>query len=239
LKKEEQVIKKWGEIWDRQGETMIKGCNLTRYGNDYSPIKRVLELTGQELDKEDVVLEIGCGNGILVSYLSGFVKKAYGADFVEKMVSKAVKRNNTVYIVSEASKIPFADNTFDKVFSNSMFHYFPSFSYAENALLEMMRVCKSDGILFIGDVPPPQEIHYYWACAPIKKKLLLPVYLIYRFIKYKVLRFPLADFLYYKKDFFERFSKKRNYRCSCIEQTAEQKKRNTTMFRFDVILKKS
>jgi len=46
----------------------------------------------------------------------------------------------------------FESETFDRILSYSIFHYFPSIEYGYNTIDEMIRVCKKGGLILIGDI---------------------------------------------------------------------------------------
>lgn len=84
------------------------------------------------------VLEVGCGTGQLVEYLTsrGFV--AEGCDISEYAVSKARERGLNV-INCNAEKLPYSSNSFDTVVSQHLLEHCPS---DVDALLEMIRVAR-------------------------------------------------------------------------------------------------
>ena len=80
-----------------------------------------------KLDKERVallinfidgskVLDVGCGSGIYVDYLSSLGYQVWGLDFVEKFIEGEKKNKKGNFVKGTAEKLPFEDNLFDTVF---------------------------------------------------------------------------------------------------------------------------
>lgn len=70
-----------------------------------------------KFSKKDIVLDLGCGTGIIIPELSKFVKIVVGLDNSIEMLKLAPKLKNVLYILSDAKDIPFTKNFFDKTIS--------------------------------------------------------------------------------------------------------------------------
>jgi ubiquinone/menaquinone biosynthesis C-methylase UbiE len=95
-----------------------------------------------------IVLEIGFGSGLNLSYYSSEVTKLYAlepsAEFYAK--SNANRKNsklNIVHIQSSAEKIPLPDNSVDSVVSTFVLCSIPN---VKSALTEIYRVLKPGGV---------------------------------------------------------------------------------------------
>ena len=103
--------------------------------------------------KNKSLIDVGCGNGVILSSLSGYFDKLFGCDYSQEMVESAKKINiNADVVVCESAKLPFNDNLSSHLLSYSIFHYFPSISYAKKSINEFIRVCNPNGIILIGDI---------------------------------------------------------------------------------------
>lgn len=92
------------------------------------------------------ILDIGCGTGISSRQLAEIGADVTAVDRDKFMVEQAVKENIDIkYYVAEAEHLPFADDTFDVVTAFSSFHW----TKHEEALGEIKRVLKNDGVVFI------------------------------------------------------------------------------------------
>lgn len=103
------------------------------------------------------ILDVGCGNGNLFSFLPDGKYELFGVDFSENMISEA-KRNCNVkaaFSVADAEKLPFDDGMFDIIVCNASFHHY---IHPNTVLEEMHRVLKDGGKVLIGDPYVPTGI---------------------------------------------------------------------------------
>jgi len=115
-----------------------------------------LGLQMMQPDGDDHILEIGFGNGRLLSEIVPKINrgKVYGIDISEEMIQLAAKRNRD-WIEKDkleikkasVSKIPYPDNQFDKIFTANTIYFWPE---PEQDLLEIRRVLKSGGKFICG-----------------------------------------------------------------------------------------
>ena len=138
-----------GEYGIKVGEKMNEG-NL--HINLYT-IEALKPATG------DNILEIGMGNGYFVKdILSGEKSIKYtGCDFSETMVNEARKHNDAFitsgqaeFYLADAGKLPFEDETFDKVFSVNTIYFWDNFQLVFS---EIRRVLKPRGLITLSVRP--------------------------------------------------------------------------------------
>ena len=100
------------------------------------------------LSEKSVVLDVGCGSGELVKFLSGIVPCNYtGVDIDQALISYAEKHNGSPschFLCANAYRLPFDDNSFDVVVSHT---FLTAVFDVETAMREMQRVCKPGGIV--------------------------------------------------------------------------------------------
>ena len=105
-----------------------------------------------EAQKDDTVLDIGCKGGWLEFLLSPKVKKIVAVDTDEAFIKENIKINrfkNVEYAVADASqKLPFADNSFDKIAYFEVLEHLPP-NREKESLVEMLRVLKPNGKLVL------------------------------------------------------------------------------------------
>ncbi|MCF2859370.1 class I SAM-dependent methyltransferase [Pseudoalteromonas sp. SMS1] len=105
-----------------------------------------------QLNSQTEILDVGCGNGYLLSLLDVDKNLVYGIDFAENMVKEAKERfPHGHFAQSEACHIPY-NKKFSRVLCYSIFHYFPSQSYVEQVLTEFIEHTESGGMILIGDL---------------------------------------------------------------------------------------
>ncbi|HID55444.1 TPA: class I SAM-dependent methyltransferase [Candidatus Poribacteria bacterium] len=168
-----------------------------------------------EVNEKDDLLEVGCATGRLSYEMSKIAHSVVGIDFSERMIRRAVETYGEYdlrFYVAEAAALPFPDNSFDKVLCYSVFHDFPSRSYGDKALSEILRVCRPGGVILIGDIPTLETwrydtrdldlIHRFKARLGLIPSLRRP----YDLIKYGLLkrRRRGVSWIYYSRSFLTR-----------------------------------
>ncbi|MBP1926126.1 ubiquinone/menaquinone biosynthesis C-methylase UbiE [Sedimentibacter acidaminivorans] len=114
--------------------------------------------TTDEMFKDKVVLDIGCGaGGKTIFYASQGVKNITGVEILEKYKDEAVqlaKKYNMLdkfsFVCADASKTPFDDETFDTIIMNDAMEHVDE---PEKVLDECYRILKNDGKLYL-NFPP-------------------------------------------------------------------------------------
>lgn len=93
---------------------------------------------------EDNILDVGCGNGSLLSALPR--KMRVGVD-INRILLKFAKSSlqNVDFILSSATNLPFRDASFDRVSLVEVLQYFPTAREASSALSEASRVLRLNG----------------------------------------------------------------------------------------------
>ena len=115
-----------------------------------------------DIEKDDVILDIGCGGGVNVErFLKMTEAKVYGLDYSEVAVEKSAKLNESAIdegrceiIQGSVSDLPFEDNSFDIVTGFETVYFWPDFV---NDSKEVRRVLKDGGIMFICNEAIPNE----------------------------------------------------------------------------------
>lgn len=104
-------------------------------------------LTGMMLRDGDIVLDIACGTGTLLSSLNQVKAiKGCGIDISDQMIRVAAKNNPAMeFHVTDCEHIPFADSTFDLITVCTGYHHFPDVTAFSKAAY---RVLKGGGSIF-------------------------------------------------------------------------------------------
>ena len=106
------------------------------------------ELLVKNINKDMVVLDLGCGSGELTLQLSRYCKQIIGIDNYAKYINTAKKDkkkrkiNNATFKIGDARKLPFKNNSFDLVYSSR-----GPLSVDADFLQEAKRVLKIKGLL--------------------------------------------------------------------------------------------
>ncbi|MEH2081153.1 MAG: class I SAM-dependent methyltransferase [Nostoc sp.] len=140
----------WHDVWERKRHLdTVDLKELNGYEETTIDPKMVANQITKilEIKPTNKILEVGCGAGMLAQYLNcDYV----GVDYSQSLVKKHIKLLNNSVIHGSGNNLIFKDNSFDKAFSYSVFHYFPNLEYAQTVIEEMKRVSKTS--IFIGDL---------------------------------------------------------------------------------------
>jgi len=94
----------------------------------------------------ETALDVGCGTGVYTEEISKITNKVIGLDLSENMVKYAKeKRKDLLFIVGDACKLPFRNESFDLVVSIGLLEYVPK----DIVLKEITRVMKRKAFLII------------------------------------------------------------------------------------------
>ncbi len=103
------------------------------------------------------ILDVGCGNARDIIYMIEQGTQVVGIDMSEGMVVEAkadlekLGYNDVTLEVGDATQLNYADNEFDKILCSEVIEHIPN---ADEALREMWRVLKPDGLLVLSTPNP-------------------------------------------------------------------------------------
>ncbi len=102
------------------------------------------------LDQDSVVLDAGCGTGLLFEPLAKKTKFVIGADISRGILKEAKKKaetyKNVALILADADNTPFSNQTFNTVFAITLLQNTPS---PRLTLNEIKRVSKSSAAIVV------------------------------------------------------------------------------------------
>lgn len=93
----------------------LKSVSSLGWGEQSKPDVERLNLIKQFMVGENV-LDVGCGYGLYVDFVSSLGYKATGLDFVSKFIKSATQSKRGIFIKGRADKLPFKNNQFDTIF---------------------------------------------------------------------------------------------------------------------------
>lgn len=125
-------------------------------------LKRRVEKIISELDVKhgEIVLDSGCGDGLYLKTLRELgAYKIFGYDLEERSLRLAQYNiNRTVPVTcGNICALPFADNTFDKIYCTEVVEHVPE---DRKALSELYRVLKPKGVLIV--TVPNHNYPFLW-----------------------------------------------------------------------------
>jgi ubiquinone/menaquinone biosynthesis C-methylase UbiE len=127
------------------GRILLMSMNLG-HKTIYKSVAKALELQA-----EDSLLEIACGNGHFIKNYASHVHSVAGLDFSELCIKLATKKNkkrivarSAEFVLGEATQLPWEDNKFSVATSMSSFLLFTK-PVALESLKEIYRVLRLGG----------------------------------------------------------------------------------------------
>ena len=139
------------KIW-RQKKSVIRHYNRlaeiydSLYGEEQkTKITSILKM--MKIRREDLVLDAGCGTGLLIDHLMLKVNHFVGLDIAGNVLKVALERSrrlgikrNISLIKADIDAVPFRDNVFDKIFALTLLQNVPE---PCKTLREIVRVAKN------------------------------------------------------------------------------------------------
>jgi len=128
-------------------------------------LKKIIQLS--QLKKNDVVLDLGCGEGFLISMMSNLPQKIVGLDISKIALSRAgkiLKEKKKVELkLGNAENLNLPNESFDKIICSEMLEHVPR---PKKVMEEIHRTLKNNGLLIIS-VPDEKRIQFIMRIAKI------------------------------------------------------------------------
>ena len=124
----------------------------SRFSNTRSFSRPFLQKLAKYAESGGKILDIGCGNGILLESLPKNMDY-FGIDVSLALIDEAKKKYDGFkerFSIFDGLKIPFPDKSFDFVFSIAVLHHIPGKGLHLNHIKEITRVLKPDGRAIVG-----------------------------------------------------------------------------------------
>ena len=117
-----------------------------------SNITKILRESYKGREKDTLVLDLGCGTGLLSNTLFGKGFEVLGADISLESLRLLQQRESRIKTIqADATQLPFADGSFHTVASLGAWRHFPD---PRKVIAEVARILKDDGLLIVGYFPP-------------------------------------------------------------------------------------
>ncbi len=122
------------------------------------------------LSPDDIVLDIGTGNGVIAHKVAKISTNVTGVDISPEMLVHAQRngQSNPKFMVGDAKQLSFSDNAFSKAFSRMMFHGLVEGS--DRAASEIYRILQPGGLFVISEGSPPSTEVGPWYTKMFKLK---------------------------------------------------------------------
>jgi len=142
------------EYWDEAAMTDPYSAILSKFNE-----KKFWDMKVKinRLNKDTILLDLGCGIGRVAKCVSLFVKEYHGVDFSPKMINKAKKifednKNVFFYTNNGIDLRGFEDDKFDMVYVELVFQHMQK-EITFNYFREVYRVLKKGGVFLANNIP--------------------------------------------------------------------------------------
>lgn len=111
------------------------------------------------LKSGDTVLDVGCGDGFMTSFLAKFASFVVGIDFSRgelKIAKSKVKSSNADFILGDITKLPFRPSSFNKAAVLEVLEHLSKPEFC----VEGVDKCTTDDAVLVISVPWKEQITY-------------------------------------------------------------------------------
>lgn len=111
------------------------------------------------IEDGDRLFEAGCGSGAFLAEVAAYRQVTLaGVDFAENLVAIARSQLPGDFQVADITNLLTVESgSYDKVLSHGVFLYLDSLDAARRAVLEMVRITRPGGLVYIGIVNDPER----------------------------------------------------------------------------------
>ncbi len=160
----------WKHFWNQKALEPEAALQVARVSKgkplDHEWMQKIaLSIKNQiQLKPLDSLLDVCCGNGLLLASLKPFCSEACGVDFSEGLIKNAQLNYSNLgigFICGEAQnfKLP---RKFDKVILYFSFQYFETYELGKKVIANLIKHAAPGAIILIGDIPDRSRwFHYY------------------------------------------------------------------------------
>ena len=122
-----------------------------------------LILNDELIEKNGIILEVGCGIGRMTQFMRYDFNKVIGIDISGKMIQQAKERlRGAEFIETDGETIPLPSNSIDFTFSYIVFQHFKTKEMLESNFKEVYRVLKKDGIFKVLVRSDKVDLSQWW-----------------------------------------------------------------------------
>ena len=150
MKKKNTIL--WDSFWDEKSQlptdfqaTGRGSMDIIGFLYTIREVKNILDLK-----ETDVVLDIGCGTGLISLALSPWVKEIHGLDISPKMIERAKKNcseaTNISFGVGKITDLEIPPKTFNKVLAYSVLQYLSNEDEVLKAFQSLAMVLPENGV---------------------------------------------------------------------------------------------
>ena len=136
------------KFWNKRAEKY----NNLNWVNEPNYIKSFL--SSSDFNKNDVVLDVGTGTGVIAHAVAPLVKEVIGLDISQNMLKHSNWKDNKYFIKRDILEPLFCENVFDKITARMVFHHI--LERTQDAMDECYRILKNNGKMILSEGIPPK-----------------------------------------------------------------------------------
>jgi ubiquinone/menaquinone biosynthesis C-methylase UbiE len=158
-----QRVDNWKDFWQMlsMNRDPIAATDRPMVSQEQYELYSTEILKKLNLQNDDVLLDIGCGTGIIDKSLAEHVKKIYATDFSSGMAMKAQENimnyKNIEVFVSDSNAIPLPSRSVSKAVIYAVAQYLET-EQIERMIFEIERVLQIGGLALLGEVPKKRDM---------------------------------------------------------------------------------
>jgi ubiquinone/menaquinone biosynthesis C-methylase UbiE len=153
----------WKEFWDQLATSRDPIAATDRPTVSPETYQLYSEEIAQKLalSQDDIVLDIGCGTGIIDAEIAAHTNQIVATDFCEVMAwrtrSNTATCGNVLVVASDCTALPFKCGVFSKVVVYAVAQYLDE---AQIGLMlgEAQRVVRPGGLIMLGEIPRSRDV---------------------------------------------------------------------------------
>ena len=149
-----------------------KGINNDKFRESgWNDFVRLIE-SDELIEKNQSILEIGCGTGRMTEFMPRFFNYVVGTDISGEMIKQAKHRIAGIdFIETDGYTLPLDDNYFDIVFSYLVFQHMKTKEMVKSNFKEVFRVLKPGGIFKVRlRIDQVDNMNKWWAGVTYTEK---------------------------------------------------------------------
>lgn len=159
----------WKEYWNTNAlkciDNEINQVQRKDLESTFVTASRIVKIL--KIDKNDTVLDVCCGNGILTQIVSEKTKNIVGVDQSNVLIKLANAKNNKATVTYKIGSALDLEKTlqnmlFDKIYLQFSFQYFDKKNEGALVIAAMLAHLKPNGKIFIGDIPNFKKRFIYY-----------------------------------------------------------------------------
>lgn len=170
------------------------------------------------VNEKDFLLDMGCGSGLFIEHFRKRGCKIIGVDISDQIIKRnKIKYPDIQFYVGNLLSYKCDSVKYTKIFCNSVLLYINGLSRAEKGILNLLKILKKEGKLWLGDIPMPNPDLCDKNYIRIEKST-----------GWKIQHYP--------PQFFFELARKTDSKCYMYYQEVSGK--NSSAYRYDIMLVK-